>query len=134
MEPNFYAALLKGLGVTPGDLPEEPREDRASWPALRKLFTDRFRTKTRKEWEEVFDGTDACVTPVLSLAEGGSGGERPAVGLRATPGSAVEGRGGLKIGEGGERALKEWCGWTRGRDWSIDEKTGSWVKLDSAKL
>ena len=28
-----------------------------------------FKTKTRDEWSEIFDGSDACVTPVLELNE-----------------------------------------------------------------
>jgi alpha-methylacyl-CoA racemase len=36
---------------------------------MRKIFTDRFATKTRDEWTSVFAGTDACVTPVLTWAE-----------------------------------------------------------------
>jgi alpha-methylacyl-CoA racemase len=36
---------------------------------MRKIFTDRFATKTRDEWTSVLAGTDACVTPVLTWAE-----------------------------------------------------------------
>lgn len=31
-----------------------------------------FVTRSRSEWQEIFDGTDACVTPVLSLSEVGA--------------------------------------------------------------
>jgi alpha-methylacyl-CoA racemase len=34
-----------------------------------KIFTDRFASKTRDEWSEIFAGTDACVTPVLTWTE-----------------------------------------------------------------
>ena len=43
--------------------------DQGRWPALHAKLEDRFATRTRTEWEELFDGSDACVTPVLSLAE-----------------------------------------------------------------
>ena len=43
--------------------------DASIWPEMRKTFTDVFLTKTRDKWCEIFDGTDACVTPVLSLSE-----------------------------------------------------------------
>ena len=115
-------------------MPRAPREDRACWTALRELFTTTFKTRTRKEWEEVFDGTDACVTPVLSVTEGGYGGERPAVNLTETPGKAVEGMGGLHVGKGGENILRGWCGWMLGRDWEVDPGTGSCVKLERGKL
>ena len=68
LEEKFYAALLEGLGLT-GDPEVPPREDPRQWPALRALFTDRFASRTRAEWWEVFRGTDACVAPVWSLRE-----------------------------------------------------------------
>ena len=65
IEPQFYAQLLDGLGLTlPGD-----QLDEACWPANRRAFEDAFATRTRDEWAELFDGTDACVAPVLSLRE-----------------------------------------------------------------
>ncbi|HUA40463.1 MAG TPA: CaiB/BaiF CoA-transferase family protein [Streptosporangiaceae bacterium] len=67
LEPQFYAALLRGLGLTDAGLPGQ--HDRAGWPALRKRFTEVFGSRTRAEWEQVFAGTDACVSPVLTLAE-----------------------------------------------------------------
>jgi alpha-methylacyl-CoA racemase len=65
LEPRFYAALLAGLGLT--DPPD--RSDPRNWPALRDLLTARFKTRTRAEWTATFEGTDACVEPVLSLHE-----------------------------------------------------------------
>ncbi len=65
LEPQFYAALLAGLGLT--DVPS--REDPEHWPELRALFSARFKDRTRDEWAAAFDGTDACVEPVLSLTE-----------------------------------------------------------------
>ncbi len=67
LEEPFYAALLHGLGLDPASVPD--RDDRAQWPALRAVFTACFASRTRDEWAQVFEGTDACVTPVLSLAE-----------------------------------------------------------------
>lgn len=37
------------------------------WPELRRIFTERFASKTQVEWSRIFDGTDACVTPVLAF-------------------------------------------------------------------
>ena len=37
------------------------------WPELRRVFEGCFATKTQAEWSQIFDGTDACVTPVLSF-------------------------------------------------------------------
>lgn len=67
LEPAFYAELLNGLGLDPAELPGQ--YDRDGWPELRRRIGNAFAERTRAEWQEVFDGTDACVTPVLSLAE-----------------------------------------------------------------
>ncbi len=65
LEPQFYSALLSGLEL---DLPEGQYAV-AAWPRHREAIADRFASRSRPEWLQVFDGTDACVTPVLSLAE-----------------------------------------------------------------
>ncbi|XP_047426596.1 alpha-methylacyl-CoA racemase [Mugil cephalus] len=65
IEPQFYKQLLKGLELDAGDLP--PQMSFSDWPELRRIFTERFASKTREDWLKVFDGTDACVTPVLSF-------------------------------------------------------------------
>jgi alpha-methylacyl-CoA racemase len=67
LEPQFYAALLAGLGLDPAGLPHQ--YDPAGWPTLRARFTEAFAGRTRDEWAAVFADTDACVTPVLSFAE-----------------------------------------------------------------
>ncbi|MBW0113880.1 CaiB/BaiF CoA transferase family protein [Pseudonocardia abyssalis] len=67
IEPPFYADLLKGLGLTGEDLPDQ--DDRAGWPALAARFCAEFATRPRDDWADVFAGLDACVTPVLSFAE-----------------------------------------------------------------
>lgn len=65
IEPQFYKRLLKGLELDAGELPSQMSFD--DWPELRRIFTERFASKTQAEWSEIFDGTDACVTPVLSF-------------------------------------------------------------------
>jgi alpha-methylacyl-CoA racemase len=67
LEPQFYAALLDGLGLAGADLPGQ--HDRAGWPVLRERFAAVFASRTRDEWAQVFAGTDACVAPVLGLDE-----------------------------------------------------------------
>ena len=67
LEPQFYAELLEGLGLV-GALPGA-QWDRAHWPAHREAFARAFATRTRDEWAARFEGTDACVAPVLGLAE-----------------------------------------------------------------
>lgn len=67
LEPAFYALLLDGLGLAPDQVPD--RDDPAAWPDLTAVLGDRFASAPRAHWESVFGGTDACVTPVLSLTE-----------------------------------------------------------------
>jgi alpha-methylacyl-CoA racemase len=67
IEPQFYALLLQGLGLDTADLPAQ--NDVARWPELRAAFTEAFAAQDRDHWAKVYDGTDACVTPVLSFAE-----------------------------------------------------------------
>ncbi len=65
IEAQFYAELLKGLGLE-GDASLPHQMARDDWPAMKARFTEIFRSKTREEWTKIFDGTDACVAPVLS--------------------------------------------------------------------
>ncbi|MBW3666198.1 MAG: CoA transferase [Actinobacteria bacterium] len=67
LEPEFFAALLDGLGLDDDDVPAQA--ERVGWPEMRRILADRFGAETRDHWAEVFAGTDACVAPVLSLAE-----------------------------------------------------------------
>ena len=62
IEPHFYAEMLNKLGID--DLPQGIDDDEAK-SKLKEVFL----TKTRDEWSEIFDGTDACVTPILELHE-----------------------------------------------------------------
>lgn len=65
LEPRFFTALLLGLGLDP----TWPQHERQRWPALRAALAAAFATRDRDAWEEAFAGTDACVTPVLTMDE-----------------------------------------------------------------
>jgi alpha-methylacyl-CoA racemase len=67
IEPQFYAELLDKLGLAQEPLP--PQLSRKHWPELKQRFTAIFKQKTRDEWMALLEPTDACVAPVLSLAE-----------------------------------------------------------------
>lgn len=67
IEPQFHAELVKGLGLADSDFPE--RLSRDAWPAYSAKVAAVIRTRPRDAWMAVFDGTDACVAPVLSLGE-----------------------------------------------------------------
>ncbi|AXE90099.1 CaiB/BaiF CoA-transferase family protein [Streptomyces sp. Go-475] len=66
LEPQFYAEFLALLGV---EDQAGARKDVTRWDHLREEVAARFKTRTRDEWTAVFDGSDACVAPVLSLRE-----------------------------------------------------------------
>ncbi|MBZ6472801.1 CaiB/BaiF CoA transferase family protein [Streptomyces griseocarneus] len=67
LEPRFYAEFARLLGLD--DAEAAARADAGRWEELRAAVAARFRQRTRAEWTEVFEGTDACVAPVLSLRE-----------------------------------------------------------------
>lgn len=83
LEPQFYAELLRLLGIERSSLPGQL--DPRGWPELRARLTDAFRSRPRDAWEALFVGTDACVTPVLALSEAASHPHLAARGTFAGP-------------------------------------------------
>ncbi|MBV8950133.1 MAG: CoA transferase, partial [Actinobacteria bacterium] len=68
LEPQFYAELLARTGLDKdGDWPGQM--DRDGWPLQRERFTKLFKSKTRDEWCEILEYTDACFAPVLTMSE-----------------------------------------------------------------
>lgn len=67
LEPQFFSALVKGLGI--GDIDLAAQHDRRAWPELTKRFNQVFGEQDREHWIEVFAGTDACVSPVWTWGE-----------------------------------------------------------------
>ena len=68
LEPQFYAELLQRLGLQ-DDARFAKQMDVPSWPAQRKAFEELFLTRTRAQWCELLEGTDACFAPVLDPGE-----------------------------------------------------------------
>jgi alpha-methylacyl-CoA racemase len=68
IEAKFYTEFLSRLGI-PETADYARQHDRALWPSLKERLASVFATKTRAEWCALFEGSDACVAPVLSLAE-----------------------------------------------------------------
>ncbi|KAK1788365.1 hypothetical protein P4O66_016803, partial [Electrophorus voltai] len=67
--PPDVQETLDRLGLKAADLPNQMSI--SDWPELKRTFTQVFAKKTQAEWSDIFDGTDACVTPVLPLDEAG---------------------------------------------------------------
>ena len=151
LEPQFFAALLKGLEIDESSIGGN-RLDKKTWSKQEEMYTERFKTKTREEWSRIFDGTDACCTPILTQKELEESGfdQRPIVSLSSTPALAIkeadpdgrpiaEGQGigiegdgwnekGLQPGAGGEDILATWMGWRKGRHY--EEKDGGFEYID----
>jgi alpha-methylacyl-CoA racemase len=68
LEPAFYAQFLRGLGLTDDPL-MQGEDDHTRWPAQRARIAAALAQRPRDAWVQVFEGSDACVSPVLSLAE-----------------------------------------------------------------
>ncbi|KAG6004164.1 hypothetical protein E4U21_001343 [Claviceps maximensis] len=151
IEPLFFTNLLAGMGLQ-AQAPEleAKRFDVDAWPAMRTLFQNTFKTKTRREWEAIFDGIDACALPVLDYEElegdpTREGDQRPSVTLSSTPclaikqqpvgsnpdpvrygqGPGVPGDGydghPLAPGEGGPDMLQAWLGWEMGQQYRVQD-------------
>lgn len=70
IEPQFYAELVRGLGLEDDELFAPSRQmDRSVWAAAKAKMTNVFASRTRDEWCAVFEGGDACFAPVLSPDE-----------------------------------------------------------------
>ena len=67
LEPQFWAELVRGLGRQVDSTPSP--YDPAQWAECAQVLTEAFGARTRDEWAQVFAGLDACVAPVLTLAE-----------------------------------------------------------------
>ncbi|XP_007432517.1 alpha-methylacyl-CoA racemase [Python bivittatus] len=67
LEPHFYEKFIRGLGLDLHKLPSQMSF--SHWPEMKKMFAEVFRKKSQAEWCEVFDDTDACVTPVVAFDE-----------------------------------------------------------------
>eukprot|EP01137_Pigoraptor_chileana_P001970 Opistho-2@40259 len=128
LEPQFYSLFIRGLGLSEAEARDAPGQmDKDGWPALRTLFTRKFKERTLADWTKVYEGSDACVMPVVDHATAATdphmrarrlvvdnpdGGvdAAPAPVLSRTPAAdiAAEGRMALpQIGEHTAQVLKE---------------------------
>lgn len=69
IEKRFYEAFLRELQLDSSSLPDQ--NEKEQWPKMKARFAEIFRSKTRDEWAAIFQGKDACVSPVLGLDEVG---------------------------------------------------------------
>jgi alpha-methylacyl-CoA racemase len=67
IEDQFFIEFLERIGLA--ELKDVRVSDRANWKIVHERLVAVFAQRTREEWEAVFDGTDSCVTPVLTMDE-----------------------------------------------------------------
>lgn len=67
IEPQFYAELVRLAGLDADAF--SPQMNRAQWPALKVRLAEVIKTRTREEWCQILEGTDACFAPVLDPLE-----------------------------------------------------------------
>lgn len=65
IEPMFYATLCEKLGFD--EAPEQM--DTNMWESTAQQFEIAFKSKSREQWTQIFEGSDACVAPVLGPDE-----------------------------------------------------------------
>jgi alpha-methylacyl-CoA racemase len=120
VESRFYAQLIEKLGLAGDDLPKQ--HDRNGWPILRQRFEGAFLARTRDEWCAIFEGSDACVAPVLTFSEAplhphhvargsfveASGIVQPAPAPRFSATPSAIGKQAPARGEHGRGALLDW--------------------------
>ena len=120
VEGQFFAQLIEKLGLEEEGLPSQ--SDTQSWPDLRQRIAEAVARRTREEWDDIFRGTDGCLTPVLHPSEawqhpqhrarrtfvdvGGIRQPAPAPRLSRTPGR-VRGTG-PRAGEHVVEVLSDW--------------------------
>ena len=120
IEPQFYAQLVKGLGLKLETLSDHGWPDSSAWPRLCDTFQKRFKEKTQAEWRAIFDDSDACVSPVLPLLDA-SKELKPMVGLSETPSLDVTVQTIMEPGMGSSKVLQRWLGWEKGKDYVVEE-------------
>lgn len=67
LEPSFFNQMIEGLGLDPAKVPRQ--QDRDRWPEMRRMIAERFETASQAHWAQLFAGSNACVTPVLTMGE-----------------------------------------------------------------
>jgi alpha-methylacyl-CoA racemase len=135
LEPQFFALLIKGLGLDPARFAD--RTDPARWPAMKAGFAAIFASQPRDHWAAVFDGTDACVAPVLDLEEAprhphnmargtffDRGGMQPAPSPRFSRTPPAEPAPAPRRGADGAAALADW-GFAQGEITALLEPGGA---------
>ena len=66
-EKKFYDELLRRLDIDPAKMGDHL--DRTTWEDSKRILAERFKTRTRDDWCEIFAGAETCFSPVLDFDE-----------------------------------------------------------------
>ena len=67
IEPRFFAEMVTKLGLPESFIKEQNNPQ--AWPEMKEALTEKFLSKTRDEWVDVFEGSDSCVVGIYDLHE-----------------------------------------------------------------
>jgi len=67
IEPEFFAELVRRAGLPVNHI--EIQNDPDQWPGMHSCYAEVFSRRTRDEWTALFEGSDACASPVLNFTE-----------------------------------------------------------------
>ena len=126
IEPQFYAQLRRIAGLKAEAF--DAQNDRSAWPELREKVAAVFATRTRDEWTRLFEGSDACVAPIVSLAEAPQHPHLAARGAYITEGDVLQSAPAPRFSRTPSRAHQRPMGTTATvadvlADWAADNMT-----------
>jgi alpha-methylacyl-CoA racemase len=90
IEPQFFKQLVELAGLPQTDLAIQ--NDQSQWPAMAERYAAHFKTRTRDEWCRIFEGSDACVAPVLDFDEAAQHPHNVARGVFVSPDGVLQTR------------------------------------------
>lgn len=67
IEPHFFKCFVELAGLPASDI--DIQNDQQQWPAMCERYAAHFKSRTREQWQQTFEGSDACVAPVLNFDE-----------------------------------------------------------------
>ncbi len=67
IEPQFFKCFVELAGLPQSDI--DIQNNQQHWADMCERYAAHFKTRTREEWQNIFDGSDACVAPVLNFNE-----------------------------------------------------------------
>lgn len=67
IEPQFFAEMVQKAGMPESFIQDQNNPEK--WGEIKATMTETFKSKTRDEWAEIFEGSDACIAGILDFKE-----------------------------------------------------------------